>query len=161
MNNHLTLYRRRLSPDECIPLANDIILYADEKLLITKWITLKPRSDFHHGYSCYYLDKGFKISRFYKEDGTLVYWYCDIISHAFEAADKLIITDLLADVIVYPDGFVQVMDLDELCSAREDGLITADEFFLAVKRLGALLDIVYSGHLEEFARPLLEKEAAS
>lgn len=161
MNNHLTLYRRRLIPDECIPLANDTILYADEKLLITKWITLKPRSDFHHGYSCYYLDKGFKISRFYKEDGTLVYWYCDIISHAFEAADKLIITDLLADVIVYPDGFVQVMDLDELCSAREDGLITADEFFLAVKRLGALLDIVYSGHLEEFARPLLEKEAAS
>lgn len=155
MNNHLTLYRRRLIPDECIPLANDTILYADEKLLITKWITLKPRSDFHHGYSCYYLDKGFKISRFYKEDGTLVYWYCDIISHAFEAADKLIITDLLADVIVYPDGFVQVMDLDELCSAREDGLITADEFFLAVKRLGALLDIVYSGHLEEFARPLL------
>lgn len=150
------IYRKRLIPDECIPLKNDIILHSDEELLITKWNTLKPRCDFHHGYSCYYLKEGFKVSRFYKEDGSLVYWYCDIISHTVQNEDELVITDLLADVIIYPDGFVQVMDLDELCSARENKLITEDEFFLAVKQLGALLDIIYSGHLEEFAKPLLD-----
>lgn len=153
--NDWNIYRKRLIPNECIPLKNDIILYADESILITKWITLKPRSDFHHGYSCYYLNEGYKISRFYKEDASLLYWYCDIITHTVENENDLIITDLLADVIVYPDGFVQVLDLDELCDAKEKGLITQAQFFLAIKQLGGLLDIIYSGHLEQFATPLL------
>ena len=38
------IYRKRLIPNECIPLKNDIILHADDLLLITKWNTLKPRS---------------------------------------------------------------------------------------------------------------------
>lgn len=151
------IYRKRLIPNECIPLKNDIILYGDDSILITKWNTLKPRSDFHHGYSCYYLKEGCKVSRFYKEDGSLLYWYCDIITHTVENENDLIIIDLLADVIVYPDGFVQVLDLDELCEAKEKGLITVDEFFLSIKQLGSLLDKIYSGHLEQFASSLLEK----
>ena len=150
------LYRRRLIPNECIPLNKDIILHSDENLLITKWNTLKPRSDFHHGYSAYYLNEGYKISRFYDSDNMLVYWYCDIVTHSVENSNDLIITDLLADVIMYPDGFVQVMDLDELCDAKEKNMITEAEFFLAVKQLGSLLDIIYSGHLEAFAKPLLD-----
>ncbi len=150
------IYRKRLIPNECIPLKNDIILYADDSVLITKWNTLKPRSDFHHGYSCYYLKEGCKVSRFYKEDGSLLYWYCDIITHTVENENDLIITDLLADVIVYPDGFVQVLDLDELCDAKDKELITEAQFFLSVKQLGNLLDTVYSGHLEQFATPLLD-----
>lgn len=150
------IYRKRLIPNECIPLKNDIILYADDSILITKWNTLKPRSDFHHGYSCYYLKEGCKVSRFYKEDGSLLYWYCDIITHTVENENNLIITDLLADVIIYPDDFVQVLDLDELCDAKEKGLITENQFFLSIKQLGCLLDTIYSGHLEEFAAPLLE-----
>ena len=47
------------------------------------------------------------------------------------------------------------MDLDELCDAKKKELITGDDFFLAVKQLGSLLDIIYGGHLEEFAKPLL------
>ena len=144
------IYRKRLIPNECIPLKNDVILHADDSLLITKWNTLKPRSDFHHGYSCYYLNEGYKISRFYKEDGSLLYWYCDIITHEVKNENDLIITDLLADVIIYPDGFVQVLDLDELCDAKEKALITEEQFFLAVKQLGSLLDIIYQEHLPEF-----------
>lgn len=151
------IYRKRLIPNECIPLKNDIILYGDDSILITKWNTLKPRSDFHHGYSCYYLKEGCKVSRFYKENGSLLYWYCDIITHTVENENDLIITDLLADVIIYPDGFVQVLDLDELCDAKDKGFITADQFFLSIKQLGSLLDTIYSGHLEQFAAPLLEQ----
>ena len=68
----------------------------------------------------------------------------------------MIITDLLADVIIYPDGFVQILDIDELCDAKKKELITQEEFFLAVKQLGKLLDIIYGGHIEEFAKPLLD-----
>ena len=150
------IYRKRLIPNDCIPLKNDIILHTDESILITKWITLKPRSDFHHGYSCYYLKEGYKISHFYKEDGSLLYWYCDIITHTVENENDLIITDLLADVIIYPDGFVKILDLDELCDAQSKGLITSAQFFLSIKQLGSLLEIIYSGHLEQFAAPLLD-----
>ena len=101
------------------------------------------------------MKEGCKVSRFYKEDGSLLYWYCDIITHTVENENDLIITDLLADVIVYPDGFDQVLDLDELCDAKDKGLITQAQFFLAIKQLGILLDTIYSGHLEQFAAPLL------
>ena len=101
-------------------------------------------------YSCYYLNEGYKISRFYKEDGSLLYWYCDIITHEVENETNLIITDLLADVIIYPDGFVQVLDLDELCEAKEKQLISEGEFFLAIKQLGSLLDLIYQEHLSQF-----------
>lgn len=154
--NNWNIYRKRLIPDECIPLKNDRILYEDDSILITKWNTLKPRSDFHHGYSCYYLKEGCKVSRFYKEDGSLLYWYCDIITHEIANDNDLIVTDLLADVIVYPDGFVQILDLDELCDAKEKHLITEELFFASVCRMSHLLDTIYSGHLEDFASKLLE-----
>lgn len=150
------IYRKRLIPNECILLKGDRILYEDDTLLITKWNTLKPRSDFHHGHSCYYLKDGYKISRFYKEDGSLLYWYCDIITPEVENETNLIVTDLLADVIIYPDGFVRVLDLDELCNAKAQGLITEEQFFLSVKQLGTLLDIIYSGHLEQFTKPMMD-----
>ena len=41
-----------------------------------------------------------------------------------EETDTYIVTDLLADVIVYPDGFVKVVDLDELGEALEKGLLS-------------------------------------
>lgn len=148
----LIIYRKRFIPNECVPLKNDIFLHVDDSFLVTKWDVLKPRSDFHHGYSSYYLKEGYKISRFYKEDGSLLYWYCDIVMHNFANENELIVTDLLADVIIYPDGFVKVLDLDELCDAKTQGLITAEQFFLAVKQLGTLLDIIYNGDFEKFTR---------
>ena len=60
-----TLYRNRLIPLESILLTNDEILYHDDKKIITFWKTLHPKSDLAYGYSCYFLDRGFKISRFY------------------------------------------------------------------------------------------------
>ena len=108
------LYRKRLIPDECVLLKDDVILYRDDQMIVTGWHTLKPRKDLHHGCSCYYLSEGFKISRFYREDDSMLFWYCDIVDHTFDmATDTYIFTDLLVDVIVYPDGFVKVVDLDE------------------------------------------------
>ena len=56
----INIYRKRIIPDECILLKNDTILEATDEYIITKWETLKPRRDFHHGYSCYYLKEGYK-----------------------------------------------------------------------------------------------------
>lgn len=149
------LYRRRLIPEECVLLKDDRLLHRDDQIIVTSWNTLKPRKDIHHGCSCYYLQEGIKVSRFYKEDSTLLYWYCDIVDYDYNAeTDTYIITDLLADVIIYPDGFVKVVDIDELATAKEAGLLSDDMLKKALLTLNHLLQIIYDGGFEELQRPL-------
>ncbi len=139
--DYLKIYRRRMIPDEYILLKDDIILERTKDLIITKWNTLKPRQDFQYGYSCYFLNYGYKVSKLYREDNTFLYWYCDIVDYQYkEEGDSLIVTDLLADVIVYPDGFVKVLDIDELAIAYEKHLCSAQ----ALKKLDNLLNLIYA-----------------
>ncbi len=142
---NLTLYRKRIIPNECVLLKNDCILQCNNDTIITKWNALKPKKDLHHGFSCYYLNEGFKISKFYREDGTLLYWYCDIVEYEYHAdKQEYIITDLLADVIIYPDGLIKVIDLDELVAAFDANLITDYQIKKALLNLNNLLSTVYS-----------------
>ena len=105
MSNELQIYRKRLIPEECILLKDDIIVEQNEDYILTKWKTLNPKTTFSHGCSCYYLKEGFKISKFYRHDGSLLYWYCDIVEYTSRPEDNsLIVTDLLADIILYPQA---------------------------------------------------------
>ena len=149
------LYRKRLIPDECILLKDDRVIVRDDDIIITGWNTIKPRKDLHHGYSCYYLKKGFKVSKFYREDGSLLYWYCDIVSYEHQPdTDTYIVTDLLADVIVYPDGFVKVVDIDELVTALNEKLITEETLKTSLINLNALLEIIYAGDFDRLQKPI-------
>lgn len=148
--SELQLYRRRLIPAECVPLKDDVIVKQTEDLVITSWKTLNPKIAFSHGCSCYFLREGFKISKFYRQDGTLLYWYCDIVEYALdEQAHSLTATDLLADVIVYPDGRTKVVDLDELAQAFEDGLLTGDQLSAALRQLNHLLTYIYKDKFDQ------------
>ncbi len=114
----LILYRKRIIPEECILLKDDKILHQDEKTIVTCWNSLKPKKELHHGYSCYFLSEGCKVSKFYRQDNSLMYWYCDIVEYEYQSeTNTYTVTDLLADVVIYPDGFVKVVDLDELADA--------------------------------------------
>lgn len=149
------LYRKRLIPEECVLLKDDRLLYRDGEIIVTAWNTLKPRKDLHHGCSCYYLQEGIKVSRFYDENGSLLYWYCDIVAYDHDAAtDTYVITDLLADVIIYPDGFVKVVDIDELATAKDAGLLSDDMLKKALLTLNHLLQIIYDGGFEKLQEPL-------
>ena len=53
--------------------------------------------------------------------------------------------DLLAAVLIYPDGFVKVVDLDELADAEEAGIITKDQLLKSLRTLDKLLGMIYSG----------------
>lgn len=142
--NDLKIYRKRLIPDECILLKDDIVLEKTEDIIITKWNTLKPRRDFHHGYSCYFLKRGFKVSKFYREDNSLLYWYCDIVDHTYQKDENtLIVTDLLADVVIYPDGYIKVLDLNELAFALEKNLCDPQIITQALRKLDNLLNLIY------------------
>ncbi len=151
----LMIYRKRLIPEECTLLKGDTILHREPGLLVTGWHALKPRKDLHHGFSCYYLEEGYKISRFYGHDDRLLYHYCDIITSEYDAeSGSLIVTDLLADVIIYPDGAVRVVDIGEIPEAMEKGLLSMEDLKKALRSLDRLLEKIYAGELLELVKPI-------
>lgn len=157
---NLKLFRKRIIPNECILLKDDIILSANEEFIITKWNALKPKKDLHHGYSCFFLKEGFKISKFYREDNSLMCWYCDIVDYSYNEEDNsLTATDLLADVIVAPDGFVKVVDLDELAEIMEKHALSEQLIALALRRLNHLLTLIYDGEFENLKKHIEKWEA--
>ena len=151
--DNLQIYRQRFIPPECILLKDDTIVRQTEDLIITNWTTLKPKAAFQHGCSCYFLKKGIKVSKYYRADDTLLFWYCDIVDYSYdEEKHALTVTDLLADVIIYPDGFVKVVDLDEMVPALECGGISVNELKKALLSCNALLSLIYNGKLSQLTK---------
>lgn len=139
-----TLYRKRIIPPECIHLKDDIIVEQNDEYIITKWNTLNPKTEFSHGCSCYFLQDGIKMSKMYRQDGSLLQWYCDIVSFELdEEGHSMTVTDLLADVIIVPDGRMKVVDLDELAEALERDLITKEQMTSCLRSLNHLLTLIY------------------
>ncbi len=73
--------------------------------------------------------------------GKLLYWYCDIIDYE-KGPDKITIIDLLADVKVYADGSLEVLDLDELEEALKSNLITSKMYLDSIKKLNRLIRMI-------------------
>ena len=146
--NPIAIYRKRLIPEECILLKDDIILEANEDYILTKWNTIKPKKDLHHGYSCCYLKKGIKVSKFYREDNSLIYWYCDVVDYAWNEDNSILTTtDLLLDVLL------KVLDLDELADAQDLGLISGELLKNSLRRADTLLQDIYAGKFDNYTKP--------
>jgi predicted RNA-binding protein associated with RNAse of E/G family len=153
--NNLRIYRKRIIPEQCLLLKDDVIVERTNERIVTSWNTINPKVNFTHGCSCYFLNHGIKVSKFYREDNSLLYWYCDIVDYEYnEESDSLIVTDLLADVVIYPDGRVYVADLDELADALERGLITNEQMCLCLRRLNNLLTLIDRDKFDKVAEPL-------
>ena len=148
MDSQIKLYRRRFIPDEFKQLRDDRILHLDENVIITSWNSFRPRPDLASGLSVYYRKLGYKISRFYGEDGSFVRWYCDIVFETVNG-NEITYSDLLIDVIIEADGSVHVVDLDEAADAYEKGLITAEQLTLAMRTADRLLRIIRHGEFEK------------
>lgn len=159
-----SLYRKRIIPKECILLKDDKIVSFEGNKLVTLWNVLRPKKDLHHGISCFFLSEGWKVSKFYDENNNLLYWYIDIISYEWKPDSRsdsfnpdsgnntsLYVTDLLADVIIYPDGFVKVVDVDELSDALESGDIDTATLCDSLRKLDGILKLIYSGEFEKLA----------
>ena len=162
MKPNIHLYRKRFIPNELISLHKDEIFYADENLILTRWDTLKPRADFSHGISGYFLKKNCKVTKVLNADNTLVYWYCDIMqmvegTRTHDGERTLIMEDLLIDVLVYPDGSVRVLDLDEAADAAEQGLITQEMLCRSMRAANRLLQDIYTGKFKEYQQEIERK----
>ena len=59
-------------------------------------------------------------------------------------------TDLLVDVLVYPDGSSRIIDLDELADAHERGLVDNHTLYEALKRADKLVSDIYAGKFNKY-----------
>ena len=139
--------RRRYIPYEITDISGDELIFRSESLLVTRWTSIKPRPDFYGGISFTFLDRGYKLSRFYDKEGKFLYWYCDIVEVQYDhAADTYSINDLLVDIKILPDGEVRLLDADELAHAVEEGLISIEQTCKSLKTLDSLLKLIYSSN---------------
>jgi predicted RNA-binding protein associated with RNAse of E/G family len=144
--NMLRIMRKRYIPDETVDISGDELLFRSEELLITKWKTIKPKTDFTCGISYTFLKDGYKVSRFYNPEGKFLYWYCDIIDVEYRKEDDtFIIIDLLLDVKLFSDGAVKVLDADELAEALEMRLVTCGQACRSLRKLDNILKMIYGG----------------
>ena len=149
IRENVHLYRRRFIPDELTSLENDKILKFEDNLIVTSWKTLNPRSDFSSGVSAFFLDKGWKVSKFLDCEGNVTQWYCDIIEvHKDEATNTLTYDDLLFDVVVFPNGKLKVLDCDEAADAREQNLISEEQLLKGLRSMNELLYTIYHGRFD-------------
>ena len=156
------IFRKRLIPEECVPLVKDRILSRSENTMITCWNTINPKTTFSKGISLYVMDKGWKISKFFDTCDNFVYWYCDIIHTDYNKEnDSYVFTDLLADVIIEPSGIVKVVDLNEFETAYKKGLIGIDGILNALSKLNALLNLIYTGRFSQYTTLIEQYEQTS
>ena len=169
MSEKIALFRRRFIPNELTYLKDDELLAYNDEIIVTRWNSLKPRSDFSGGSSTYYRKKGIKISRIIDNNGNFLHWYCDIVTECGpEALDVdnrcklrngadlfllndearnnrvIVYQDLLIDVIVNPNGLIEVADLNELADARKAGLINPEMADKALYTAADYLRLLYS-----------------
>lgn len=154
------LYRKRYIPLEIKSLNDDEILLVTDDVIVTKWNTFKPKKEFSKGVSYTFLNEGYKISKFMKDNGETVYYYCDIINSEYQKEKSTwIFTDLLVDVKIYPSGFVEVVDVGEVAEALDSGLINEETVKELLVKLDKLLEIVYSGKWKDMTREYFDMRA--
>ncbi len=140
------IYRIRYIPNETVDISSDTLLFRDDHLLITEWKPIHPRHDIAQGTSCVFFDAGYKVSQFMDPSGNLLYWYIDLIDIEYEKEmDTYRLKDLLADVKIYPDGRLEIVDLDELADALEQQLIFPEQGIKCLRILHRLLAEIQSG----------------
>jgi len=145
---NLTIIRKRYIPEEEVDISKDHVLVCTEDTLVTKWIPIKPREDFSWGISYVDLKDNYKISRFYDKNGGLLFWYCDILEvkvYNSNGKRKIVLTDLLIDVIVYSEKSYEIKDIDELEQAFEFGLIDKRQYDISVFAMNRLVNNIKRG----------------
>lgn len=149
--NNVRLFRKRFIPEETVELKDDHILNISDDIIITKWNVLKPRQDINNGISAYFIKNGIKVSKIFDKDGCLVYWYCDIIETVHDKHNNsFTFNDLLIDIIVYPDGHVEVVDMDEFADVMEDGILPNSTIAMALRSANSLLETIYAGNFNKY-----------
>lgn len=155
----LTVIRKRLIPYEEVDISGDEQLFFDGEALVTRWVPIRPRMDVGWGLSHTSLTEGYKVSAFFDRAGDFKYWYWDIIDTVFcRKKQKLVVRDLLVDVVVDAAFEIEILDREELSQALEQGLISETEALYAEGMTQRILEKVAEGDFPFFDAPRQEYE---
>nr|WP_315101110.1 DUF402 domain-containing protein [uncultured Catonella sp.] len=152
-----TITRKRYIPNEVITLNHDIIYYVSDELIVSGWKAIRLRQDISGGFSVYYPKLGIKTSKLFDSDDRLLYWYNDISELVFNG-NNINFTDLLIDVIIYPDNSIRIMDIDEFSEAINQKLITKEQEIKALNSFHTLLNYIYNNEYYLLQNPITELE---
>ncbi len=94
----------------------------------------------HHFYN-----EWFDVIELLDEAGSLLGYYCDVITPLRKVDGEYYLRDLLLDLWVFPDGRTVVLDWDEFEAARDAGLVAPEEAEQAVKTLRRMVEEVQQG----------------
>lgn len=95
----------------------------------------------------YFSDRWYNIySIFDRDSRALKAWYCNVCRPASFSAGRVEFIDLALDLLVYPDGWSKVLDMDEYEALALDG-VTRSQACQALAELEALFDVLPSGIL--------------
>lgn len=93
-------------------------------------------------YEYYWLDRWYNIFCFHEPDGTFRNYYCNINMPPRFANGVLDYVDLDIDVIMWPDGTVEILDEDEFDQNAVAFGYTGGVVNKAVEALAALLELI-------------------
>lgn len=149
----MKFYRKRYVPNEIVDISNDNIKKSTKYSLITSWVPIKPREDFDRGISYYDISNGWKISKVYLGE-KFIYYYCDIINTSKVCKDEYIFTDLLVDIVIYPDARIKILDMDELIEAYENNIIDKKTLHEAIFKLENLIKNITNKGIEKIVKEI-------
>lgn len=156
---NIRLYRKRYIPNENILLKHDTILLQNDNFIVTRWDALKPRPDIARGVSAYFIKEGIKVSKVYTHANEVLHWYCDIIDTEHEPDSPVyIFQDLLIDILVYENGMVKIMDLDEVADMLDIGKLDVKKASKALHTANKLLTDIYAGNFSNYKKIINDAE---
>jgi predicted RNA-binding protein associated with RNAse of E/G family len=89
----------------------------------------------------YFVKEGYTISKVFTKKGEFLYYYCDLMEMQQIGSMKYVMTDLLIDLIVYPDDHYHIVDLDEFVDSLEKDELTKRQQIHTLKTLHEMVDL--------------------
>lgn len=104
--------------------------------------TQYPNPDGKRVFLTYYMvNKGYTISKVFRNNGDFMYYYCDIMEMKRIGKMQYVMVDLLLDLIVRPDGRYDVLDIDEFARSIEKGELKRWQQVYALRRLHDMIQL--------------------
>ncbi|PIQ25588.1 hypothetical protein COW36_21330 [bacterium (Candidatus Blackallbacteria) CG17_big_fil_post_rev_8_21_14_2_50_48_46] len=140
MTSQLPIRKQKLHPVREVNLSGDTWLHQDEHLCVSYWHLPRTESDqVAHTLTLTIFDEAIQIHSKHNAAGERLYWYCDLLEVKRDEGGWHL-TDLLLDVVVFPDGSTRMLDLGELAEALEEGGIHPQQAAQALRLAETIQD---------------------
>lgn len=133
------LVMHRVTAPLAVPVLGEMLTIADNGY---SWLQIAPEGE------------NWWLTVMFDQDGEIIQYYFDISLKNEIDGERSWFTDLYLDVVLVPDGRLELLDQDELDAALAEGEVSEDEHALAVTAANVLMEEIPKNRsrLESFCR---------